>query len=201
MVNIATLRSRLERLNTKLNAIEEGWPHRPPNRQRSTLRFDYKTSELPKYAIEALKAQGERLRKAFPSGWDLLIVGHSWGGQQFGCIMEVFINGSCFSSVRYYAGDEPHIKTRAHCIQECTNLLFKLITNTIARLEKYPLRTIRSKKYARLCELRRKYNVQWQAKLYSVPSADRYRVPGPFAYPYGEHKPGWPCFEGMQLGK
>lgn len=199
--SIKALYDRLQKVNTQLNAIEEGWPWRPPTDKKTTLKVDYNTSELPKYAIDALKAQAQRLRKAFPEGWEFIVRGHSWGGRESGCIMEIFINGSSFSTVRFFAGDEPYIKTRAHAIQECTNLLHQLFTNTIARLKKYPLKTFKSKRYKRLCELRRKYNGQWQDKLDSVPSADKYRVPGPFAYPYGEHKPGWPCFEGMQLGK
>lgn len=195
--SIKALYDRLSKVNTQLNAIEEEWPWRPPTTKKTIVSLDYNTNELPKYAIEALKAQAQRLRKAFPEGWEFTVRGHSWGGRDSGCMMEVFINGSCFSSVRFYAGDEPHIKTRAHCIQECTNLLFQLITNTISRLEKYPLRTFRSKRYERLCEQRRKLNQKW----HSIPQTRAANVPGPWAYPYGEHKPGWPVFEGMQLGK
>lgn len=195
--SIKSLYNRLYKVNTQLNLIEEGWPFRQPNTRRSTLKVDHPGCKLPKYAVDALRANGERLLTTFPKGWEFTVRGFTWGGRDGGCIMEIFVNGQAFASIRWMVGDAAHLKTPAQCTQECVDGFSKLTTNAIARLVKYPERTFKSKKYARLCELRRQLNRKW----HSIPQTRAASVPGPWAYPYGDHKPGWPVFEGMQLGK
>jgi len=199
MANIKVLFKRLEKVNTELNAIEEGWPWRQPSNKVSTLERDVSGCIMPQYALLMMQGQGERLLKKFPKGWDFLMHGFSWGGQDAGCIMEIFVNGSSFASVRFFVGGD--LKTKAHCVGACIDNFHQLTTNAIARLETYPFATFRSKKYKGLCKLRKQLNGEWQAMMDNIKTPDKYNVPGPYAYPYGKHKKDWPVFEGMQLGK
>jgi hypothetical protein len=195
MKDIKDLYKRLEKVNTELNEIEEGWPWRGPTNKKSTLEFDI-GGAMPEYGVLMMKAQGERLLKKFPKGWEFRIHAYVWGGQDTGCIIDIFINGGGFSSVRFCVGGKSALKTKAHCVGACIDQLPTLVTNTIARMEKYPTRTFASAKYKKLCELRKKLNGEWQA----IPETRGASVPGPYAYPYGKHKKDWPVFEGMQLG-
>lgn len=195
MANIDTLRKRLEKVNTELNAIEEGWPHRTPTSGRSSLEL-HADKGVPQYAKDvALKAIAPLVEEF--RGWEFMLQLTMMGGVDPVALMEIYLNGSCFASVRFFAGDEPGLKTAAHCIRRCTELFPQLAANAAARLRTYPLKTFKSKRYKQLCQLRRKLNQQW----HNIPQTAAAKVPGPYAYPYGEHKPGWPVFEGMQLGK
>lgn len=196
MANINVLRKRLESVNTQLNAIEEGWPRGMPSNKASTLVLDHSACKLPKYAITMMQIMGKRLQTIFPVGWDFKIYACVWGGQDAGCIMEIFINGSSFASARFCVGDAMGLNTKADCVAVCVDQFPTLVNNSIARLKKYPRKTFASEKYKNLCERRRKLNQQWHA----IPETHYARSFPPYAYPYGKHKEGWPVFEGMQLG-
>lgn len=201
MKDIKVLFKRLERVNTELNMIEEGWPWRLPSNKRTTMVLDHEGCSFPQYAVAMMQAQGDRLKKTFPVGWEFVVHGFVWGGQDTGCIMDIFVNGSSFACVRFCVGDESGLKTKAHCVGACIDSLHQLVTNAIARLQTYPLRTFKSAKYKELCDRRRKLNREWRAMLDTIKTPDKYNVPGPYAYPYGKHKKDWPVFEGMHLGK
>lgn len=195
--NIEALRARLQKVNTQLNLIEDGWPHRRPTTKRSTLKIDTHDSPVAKYALEEVERLANLLLVKKLRGWEFTVYVHTWGGQDSGAMVEIFANGQSFASVRYFSGDEPHLKTAAQCMQACIGQAALLFENASKRLAKYPLRTFQSAKYERLCEQRRKLNSIW----HDIPETRAAPVPGPYAYPYGEHKPGWPVFEGLQLGK
>lgn len=192
-VKIESLRAKLEKVNTQLNLIEDGWPFRPPTMsKKTTTKVDCKN--LPQYAVKAVNDLAQHLKQSFPKGWEFFIYGFSWGGIDAGSLVEVFINGKCFSSVQFNLGG--NIKSSASCTQKCIERLPKLFDITFARLQAYPFKTFASKKYKRLCEQRRELNKTW----FNMQETGELKVTSSkLTYPYGQHKLGYPRF-GMHLG-
>lgn len=181
--------ARLRDVNTDLNAIEQGWPHRQPSEKKSTFTAD-NCSRASKAARLAASTCGTRLIQAFPKGWEFEVFVVIEGPPQAMAMLEIFINGSGFASVRFFAGDEKGLKTKADCMRACVEHFDELTTNVINRLSKYPHAVFASQEYKKLCNERRELNARWSAL--NLP----YNEP----YPYGVNVPGWPVFEGMQLG-
>jgi hypothetical protein len=200
MANITTLRRRLEKVNTELNLIEERWPHRPPSSHPSTLKLAADPG-VPAYARKAAEAAIAPFMEEFKKGWEVTVNIVYMGGNDSVSLMEIYLQGCCFASVRFFAGDEPGIKTEAHCLRRCVELFPQLVTNASKALRQYPRKVFKSKRYKQLYQQRRKLNAEWQAMMDKVTSPDKHNVPGPYAYPYGKHSKDWPCFEGMQLGR
>lgn len=185
--NVARLSKRLERVNTKLNSIEDAWPSSGPTAESSTLEFQF-VGALPKYATEEVTSASQALLRL--TGWKFMVSVSAAGGRDAYAIIDIFVNDQSIACVRFME------KTQAKSLRAAVNLFPQLVNNTITHLQKYPHHIFQSRRYAVLLQLRKKLNEEW----FNAPETHGASVPGPYAYPYGVHSPGWPNFGGLQLG-
>lgn len=195
---LAALKARLEVLNTELNKFEDGWPRERPTSEPSTLSFHI-DNRTPAYAINTVKISSQKLVTTFV-GWKFSVHILHWGGFDAGAKIDIFVNGSSFACVRYFSDPSMGLNTTAQCIAACVKDYPTLVENVVKRLETYPRKELKSLRYKKMVAQRRELNQKWEKLTNTFPNSEKYCGDELFRYPYGEHTPGWPVFDGMQLG-
>jgi len=159
----ATLKKRLDLICKALLVIETGWPHRPPDDKQHEPKVVALDKRIPEKYLTAVRVEAQRVVNALP-GWDVMVHVNRWTGRDPGAMITIFMNG-CSSHqsqfVRFFSHDIPGVVTAAQCLKACVSAFPETVTGLIARFQKYPLDVFTSKRYLRLCELRRKLNARY----------------------------------------
>lgn len=183
MTATKTLFKRLERVNTALNLIEDGWPLRPPSHMRRKLEFSSDPKCLSIRAIRSIKEHAQRLADGLP-GFQVQVDVYAFTGQQAGCVINVFVNGQapgrCGCQIYNYDMKNTS-KSFTPSLNACVKQWPVEVDRLLKKFDDYPYETFKTKRYNELYRLRQTLNTQW------------HKVTDPMqTYPYGEHAPEWP---------
>lgn len=191
MPNVTALFKRLEKVNTALNLIEDCWPHRQPTDNKiKQLKFSFDPKRLASKHVRSIEQQAQRLADNVP-GWEVTVDVYAFTGRDAGCVINVFFNGSSAgrTGCQVYNMDLKNTSTSfTPSLQACVEQWPAEVDRLIAKFKTYPAKAFKTKKYKALYKTRQVLNKQWHA----IPETHAANVPGPYAYPYGKHSPGWP---------
>jgi len=183
--NLRALYKRLEKVNTALNAVEDMWPCRlPTDNKIKQLKFSFDPKRLPQRAVRSIEQQAQRLADNVP-GWEVTVDIYAFTGQDAGCVINVFFNGSSAgrTGCQVYNHDLGSTsKSYTASLNACVERWPAEVDRLIAKFKGFSIKPFQTKRYKELYGLRQRLNREWHAK------APVLNCP----YPYGEHSPNWP---------